>query len=92
MKRIAAFVLGITIAAASPEFAVPAASAGEDTANAASADWSEGGRWLTPYEIPGWNGGYGVTWGTAKHPTSKAQKDGGAGTPRPETPPLPDAQ
>jgi hypothetical protein len=92
MKRVAAFVVGIAIAAASPEFAVPAASAGENTATTPTADWSEGGRWLTPYEMPGWNGGYRVTWGTAKQAKSEAKKDGGAGTPRPETHPLPDAQ
>jgi hypothetical protein len=32
MKRVAALVVGITIAKASSEFAVPAASAGENTA------------------------------------------------------------
>ena len=92
MKRFAVFVVGIAIAAASPEFAVPAASAGENAAAPPTADWSEGGRWLTPYEIPGWNGGYRVTWGTTKQAKSETQRDESAEPPRPKTHPLRDAQ
>jgi hypothetical protein len=66
-------MIGAAIAAAAADVAALAAPVETDKTAAApaSADWLEGGRWLTPYEIPGYNGGYAVTWPGARQ-TAKA--------------------
>jgi hypothetical protein len=68
MKRFIAYVIGTAITAAAASLAASAAPAGTNTTNVArdGGDWSDGGRWLTPYEIPGYSGGYAVSWPLAR--------------------------
>ena len=64
MKRFIALVFGAAIAAAGADFA----------ALSAPPDWSENGRWLTQYVIPGYSGGYAVTWPGAQQTAAKPAK------------------
>ena len=76
MKRFIATIVGAAIAAAGADFAALSAPADPAKTEAArpDADWSKGGRWLTPYEIPGYNGGYAVSWPGAEQTATKPAK------------------
>jgi hypothetical protein len=62
----------------------PASRAADQPAPQPTArDWSENGRWLTPYELPGYRG-YAVTWPTARRVAARpdATRPAAPSTPR----------
>ena len=64
MKRFIACLVGAALSAAAVDLAAqiaPASAQQTEAKRAPPPDWSEGGRWLVPYEMPGYDGGYKMT-------------------------------
>lgn len=69
MKRFIACLVGAALSAAAVDLAAqiaPASAQQIEVTRTPPPDWSEGGRWLVPYEMPGYDGGYKVSSPPAK--------------------------
>jgi hypothetical protein len=61
MKHFIACLFGAALTAAAADLAAqiaPASAQQIEVKRTPAPDWSEGGRWLVPYEMPGYAGGY----------------------------------
>jgi hypothetical protein len=84
MNKRLAIVIAASIAMGVADFAAMAAPpATEQSAGTGDhADWSEGGRWLVPWEMPGYSG-YSERWPAARQAEQPPREPAPSGSDRP---------